>query len=64
VFEWHKRFKEDEKVRMQNSQVKTMLTVFFYAKRIIHHEILQEKQTVNGQFYKQVTKIDRWNSSR
>jgi hypothetical protein len=41
---------------MQKSRVKTMLTVFFYAKDIIHHEIVPEKQTVDGRFYKEVTK--------
>jgi hypothetical protein len=28
VFEWHQRFKEAQKVRMQKSWVKTMLTAF------------------------------------
>jgi hypothetical protein len=32
VFEWHKRFKEAQKVRMQKSPVKTMLTAFFMLK--------------------------------
>jgi hypothetical protein len=45
-----------QKVRMQKSQVKTMLTAFFYAKGIIHHEFLPEKHTVNGKFYKEVIK--------
>jgi hypothetical protein len=56
VSEWHKRFKEAQKVRMQKSRVKTMLTAFFYAKGIIHHEYEPEKQTVNGKFYKEVIK--------
>jgi transposase len=29
---------------------------FFYAKGIIHHEFVSEKQTVNGKFYKEVIK--------
>jgi hypothetical protein len=37
---------------MKKSQMKTMLTAFFYNKGIIHHEFVPEKQTVNGQFYK------------
>jgi hypothetical protein len=56
MFEWHKMFKEAQKVRMQKSQVKTMLTVFFGAKGVIHHKFVQEKQTVNGKFYKGVIK--------
>jgi hypothetical protein len=45
VFEWHERYIEALKVRMQKSWVKTMLTTFFYAKGIIHHEFMAEKQT-------------------
>lgn len=41
---------------MQKSQVKTRMTAFFYAKGIIHHEFVPEKQTVNGKFYKEVIK--------
>jgi hypothetical protein len=37
---------------MQKSWVKTMLTAFFDAEGIIHHEFVPEKQTVNGKFYK------------
>jgi hypothetical protein len=54
VFEWHKRFKEAQNVRIKKSGVKTMLTAIFYAKGIIHHEIVPQKQTVNGKFYKEV----------
>jgi hypothetical protein len=32
-----------QKVRMQKSRVTTMLTAFFYAKGIIHHEFVPEK---------------------
>jgi hypothetical protein len=32
-----------QKVRMQKSRVNTMLTAFFDAKAIIHHEFLPEK---------------------
>jgi hypothetical protein len=35
VSEWHKRHTEAHKARMQKSLVKTMLTVFLYAKGII-----------------------------
>jgi hypothetical protein len=34
--------------------VKTMLTAFFYAKGIVHHEFVQEKQTANGKIYKEM----------
>jgi hypothetical protein len=37
---------------MYKSLVKTMLTAFFDAKGIIHHEFVPEKQAVNGKFYK------------
>jgi hypothetical protein len=49
-------FKEAQKVRMQKSQVKTMLTAFFDSEGIIRHEFVQEKLTVNGKFYKEVIK--------
>jgi hypothetical protein len=56
VFEWHKRCIEAQKVRMQKSRVKTMLTAFFGAKGIIHHEFVPGKRTVNGKFHKEVIK--------
>jgi hypothetical protein len=56
VFEWHKRYMEAQKVRLQKSLVKTMLTAFFYAKGIIHKEFVPEKQTVNSKFHKEVIK--------
>jgi hypothetical protein len=43
-------------VRMQKSLLKTMLTAFFCANGIIHHEFLPEKQIVNGKFYIEVIK--------
>jgi hypothetical protein len=49
-------FKEVQKVRMQKSRVRTMLTAFFDADSIIHHEFVQGKQTVNGKYYKEVIK--------
>jgi hypothetical protein len=45
-----------QKVRMQKSRVKAMLIAFFCAKSIIHHEFVLEKRTVNGKFYKEVSK--------
>jgi hypothetical protein len=33
-----------------------MLAAFFYAKRIIHHEFVPEKQTVDAKFYTEVMK--------
>jgi hypothetical protein len=56
VFEWHKMFKKAQKLRMQKSWVKTMLTAFFDAKGIIHHEFVHKQQTVNGKYYKNVIK--------
>jgi histone-lysine N-methyltransferase SETMAR len=55
VFEWYKRFKEAQKVRMQKSRLKTMLNALFDAKGI-HHKFVPKKQTVNGKFYKDVMK--------
>jgi hypothetical protein len=41
-----------------------MLTEFFDAKGIIHHEFVPEKQPVNGNFYKgAIKKINRPSSS-
>jgi hypothetical protein len=48
--------KAAQKVRMQKSWVKTMLTAFFDAKDIIHHEFVPENQTVNGTFHEKVIK--------
>jgi hypothetical protein len=45
-----------QKVRMQKSWVKKMFAAFFYAKGIIHHEFVLEKETVSGKFYKEVMK--------
>jgi hypothetical protein len=45
-----------QKVIMQKSRVKTMLTAFFYDKDIIHHKFVPEKQTTNGKFYKEMIK--------
>jgi phosphoribosylaminoimidazole-succinocarboxamide synthase len=47
---------EAQKVGMLTLQVKKMLTAFFDAKGIIHHEFLLEKQTVNGKFRKDMIK--------
>jgi hypothetical protein len=43
VFEWHKSFKEAQKLGMQKSRVKTTLTASFDAKSIIHHEFVPER---------------------
>jgi uncharacterized membrane protein YqaE (UPF0057 family) len=40
---------------MQKLWVKITLTAIFYAKGIIHHKFVPEKQTVNDKFYKEVT---------
>jgi hypothetical protein len=49
-------FKEAQKLRLQKSGVKTMLTVFFDTKCIIRHEFMVEKQTAIGKFYKEIIK--------
>jgi hypothetical protein len=54
VFEWHESSKAAQKVRMQKWRVKIMLTEFFDAEGIIHDKSVPEKQTVNGEFYKEV----------
>jgi hypothetical protein len=41
---------EAQKVRMQQLQMKTMLTAFFDAESIIHHAFVLEKQTVKVNF--------------
>jgi hypothetical protein len=41
---------------VQKSRVKTILIAFFDAIGIIHHEVVPEKQNVNGKFYKEVVK--------
>jgi hypothetical protein len=48
---------EAQGVRMEKSQVKTMLTAFFSANGILH-----QKQTVKAKMYKEA--IQRFNSSR
>jgi hypothetical protein len=54
VFKWHKRFKEAQKVRMQKSRVKIMLSAFFMLKVSFIMNLCRTKQTVNGRFYKEV----------
>jgi hypothetical protein len=41
---------------MQKSEVKITLAAFFDAKVIFHHEFVPEKQTVNGNFFKELSK--------
>jgi hypothetical protein len=45
-----------QKVGMQKSWMKTMLTAYFDVKGIIHHEFVPEKQIVNGKCYREVIK--------
>lgn len=47
-----------KKLRMQKSHVKTLLTVFFDSKGIIHKEFAPEGQTVTGEYYLEV--LDRF----
>jgi hypothetical protein len=44
VSEWHKMFKEAQKVIMQKSRAKTTLTAFLDSKGIIRHEFMQENR--------------------
>lgn len=43
-----------KKARMSRSRVKVMLIVFFDNKGLVHHEFVQQGQTVNQHFYKEV----------
>jgi hypothetical protein len=43
-----------QKIGMQKSRVKIMLTAFLDAKGVIHHEFVPQKQTVNGRLYKKL----------
>jgi hypothetical protein len=45
---------------MQNSQVKTMLTAFFYAKGTIHYEFVLEKQIVKGKIVNERERYSRF----
>jgi hypothetical protein len=45
------RVRENAKIADENN-----MNYIFYAKRIIHHEFVPEKQTVNGKFHKEVIK--------
>jgi hypothetical protein len=56
VSEWHKRYIEAQKVRMQKSRVKTMLTA--------SSRICAGKQTINGEFHKEAIKSLIARSSR
>jgi hypothetical protein len=52
VFEWHKRFQEAKKMRIAKIVGGNNVDYIFYAKIIIYHEFVPEKQTVNGKLYK------------
>jgi hypothetical protein len=56
VFECHKRYIEAQKMRMQKSRVKTMLTAFFLCWRHYSPWICVGKMTLNCKFYKEVIK--------
>jgi hypothetical protein len=40
-----------KRVRMQKSRVKTLMTVFFDSKGIVHKEFVLQGQNVNGKYY-------------
>ena len=48
-----------KKARQVRSNVKVMLTVFFYFNEIVHHEFLPRGQTVNKKYYLQVQRRSR-----
>jgi hypothetical protein len=57
VFEWHKRHIEAQKLRMQKSLMKTMLTAFFLCQRQYSTRICgQTGHTVNQVYYLEVLK--------
>jgi hypothetical protein len=49
-------FKETESSESENAKIvsENNIDCFFYAKGIIHHKFVVEKQTANGKFYKEV----------
>jgi hypothetical protein len=50
VFEWHKIHIVAQTLRMQKSRVKIMMTAFFYAKGIIHHEFVEKVEKQSTKF--------------
>ena len=53
--EWHtKSSPRPTKAHMSRSKVKTMITVFFDSRGIVHKEFVPPGQTVNHVFYKDV----------
>jgi len=53
-----------KKARQVRSNVKTMLIVFFYVRRIVHQEFIPAGQTVNQEFYLEVLRRMRENVRR
>ena len=45
---------QQKQARMQRSQVKVMLIIFFDHQGMVHHEFVPQGQTVNQHFYKEV----------
>ena len=45
-----------KKARQIRSKIKVLLTVFFYASGVVHHEYLPERSTVNQTYYIEVLK--------
>jgi hypothetical protein len=50
-----------ENIRRVSSNVKVMLTVFFYIEGVVHHEFLRQWQTVSRWYYLVVLKHLREN---
>jgi len=62
--EWHtKSSPRPKKACMSRSRVKTMITVFFDSRSIVHKEFVPPGQTVNHAFYKDVLERLRKRSS-
>jgi len=53
--EWHTSASpKPKKARMSKSKVKTMMTVFFDARGVVHKAFLPQEQTVNAAYYMDV----------
>jgi hypothetical protein len=58
--EWkHSGSPRTKKVRKSRSKIKTMLIVFFFFPRVVHHKYVPASQTVDAKFYVEVSKYLR-----
>jgi hypothetical protein len=52
VFEWHARFRgRPKEARQVKSNVKSMIIILFYTKKIIYEEFILASQRVNSTYY-------------